>query len=158
MTRSSKIDELSQGIVELVEGEPKGKEFYIPHKAVVGETTETTKILIVYDAPARAYDNAPSLNDCLATGPPLQNKFRSVLTRNRFQPVALAGNMKQAFLQLRIREEDRDVMRFHWLSGDLETNRRKPFDSCERCSGCLHTGGPSSSCERWSSCVIAVTA
>lgn len=40
--------------------------------------------------------------------------------RNRFQHVALAGDLKQAFLQVRIREEDRDVMRFHWLK-DLDT-------------------------------------
>ena len=34
--------------------------------------------------------------------------------------MALAGDPKQAFLQVRIREEDRDVMRFHWLK-DLDT-------------------------------------
>ena len=62
----------------------------------------------------------PSLNDHLETGLPLQNKLWSVLVRNRFQPVALAGDLKQAFLQVRIREEDRDVMRFHWLK-DLDT-------------------------------------
>ena len=45
--------------------------------------------------------------------------------RNRFHPVALAGDLKQAFLQIRIREPDRDVMRFHWLkdlvSQEVET-------------------------------------
>ena len=100
--------------------EPEGKEFYIPHKAVIQETTESTKIRIVYDASARANEKAPSLNDCLETGPPLQNKLWSALVTNRFQPVALAGDLKQAFLQVRIREEDRDVMRFHWLK-DLDT-------------------------------------
>ena len=40
--------------------------------------------------------------------------------RNRFQPVALAGDLKQAFLQVRIREEDRHMMRLHWLK-DLDT-------------------------------------
>ena len=35
-------------------------------------------------------------------------------------PGALAGDLKQAFLQVRIREEDRDVMRFHWFK-DLKT-------------------------------------
>ena len=35
--------------------------------------------------------------------------------RNRFKPVALAGDLKQAFLQIRIKEEDRDAMRFHWI-------------------------------------------
>ena len=48
-------DQLAQGIVERAEGEPEGKEFYIPHKPVVRETAEKTKIRIVYDASARAY-------------------------------------------------------------------------------------------------------
>ena len=103
-------DQLSQGIVERVYSEPEGKEFYIPHKAVIRETADSTKIRIVYHASARANEKAPSLNDCLKTGPPLQNKLWSVLMRNRFQHVALAGDLKQAFLQVRIREEDRDVM------------------------------------------------
>lgn len=42
-----------------------GREFYIPHKPVVRATAESTKLLIVYDASARAFDGAPSLNDCL---------------------------------------------------------------------------------------------
>ena len=43
-------DQLSQGIVERVHSEPEGKEFYIPHKAMIRETSESTKIRIVYDA------------------------------------------------------------------------------------------------------------
>ena len=35
--------------------------------------------------------------------------------RNRFKPVVLAGDIKQAFLQERIRAEDRDAMRFHLI-------------------------------------------
>ena len=34
--------------------------------------------------------------------------------------MALTGDMKQVFLQVRIREEDRDALRFQWIS-DLET-------------------------------------
>ena len=88
-------DQLSQGIVERVHSEPEGKEFYIPHKAVIRETAESTKIRIVYNESARANEKAPSLNDCLETGTPLQNKLWSVLVRNRFQPVALAGDLKR---------------------------------------------------------------
>ena len=102
--------------------EPQGKEFYVPHKAVVRETAESTKIRIVYDAAARGNVETPSLNACLKTGPPLQNKLWSVLVRNWFQPVALARDLKQAFLQVRIREEDQEVMRFHWIK-DLDTKR-----------------------------------
>ena len=36
--------------------------------------------------------------------------------RNRLKPVALCGDLKQAFLQIRIREEDRDALRFHWIN------------------------------------------
>ena len=34
--------------------------------------------------------------------------------------MALAGDLKQAFLQIRIQEKDREVMRFHWFK-DLAT-------------------------------------
>ena len=40
--------------------------------------------------------------------------------RNRFHPVAISGDLKQAFLQVRIWEPERDVMRFHWYK-DLKT-------------------------------------
>ena len=42
-------------------------------------------------------------------------------------PVVLTGDIKQAFLQIRIREEDRDALHFHWLkrinSDDIEILR-----------------------------------
>ena len=113
-------DQLVQGIVEPAEDEAKGKEFYIPHKPVVRESAETTKMRIVYDASARASGQTPSLNECLETGPPLQNQLWDVLVRNRFHAVAIVGDLRQAFLQVCIRESDRDVLRFHWLK-DLET-------------------------------------
>ena len=105
--------------MEPVSGPPVGEEFYIPHKAVVREAAKSTKLRIVYDASARETEKSPSLNECLEAGPPLQNKLWAVLERVRFQPVALTGDMKQMFLQVRIREEDRDALRFHWIS-DLQ--------------------------------------
>ena len=96
--------------------EAKGRVFYLPHKPVVREAAESTKVRIVFDASAKANDNSPSLNDCLETGPVLQNRLWNVLVRNRFKPVALSADLKQAFLQIRIREKDRDVLRFQWVS------------------------------------------
>jgi len=78
------------------------REFYIPHKPVVRESAETTKLCVVYDAPARANSGALSLNECFNPGPPLQNQLWNVLVRARFHPVAIAGDIKQAFVQLRI--------------------------------------------------------
>ena len=120
--------QLSQGIVERADEVVKdGREFYIPHKAVLRENAESTKIRIVYDASARANASAPSLNECLEIGPPLQDQLWNVLIRNRFYPVAIAGDLKQAFLQIRVRREDRDALRFHWIkdlaSKQVETLR-----------------------------------
>ena len=87
--------QLSQGIVQRADEVVKdGKEFYIPHKAVLRENAESTKIRIVYDASARANASAPSLNECLEIGPPLQDQLWNVPIRNRFYPVAIAGDLK----------------------------------------------------------------
>ena len=108
-------DQIEAGIVERVSGPVTGRrEFYIPHKPVLQESAETTKLRVVYDASARANSGAPSLNECLNPGPPLQNQLWNVLVRAHFHPVAIAGDIKEAFLQVRIREEC-DALRFHWL-------------------------------------------
>ncbi|XP_046841821.1 uncharacterized protein LOC124435934 [Xenia sp. Carnegie-2017] len=115
-----------EGIVEAAKHEARGVEFYIPHKPVVRERAETTKVRIVYDASAKANNEAPSLNQCLNPGPPLQNNLWNILVRMRFHPVALSGDIKQAFLQVRIKEGDRDALRFHWspdATREIETLR-----------------------------------
>lgn len=87
---------------------------------------ESTKLRIVYDALARAFNSAPSLNDCLNTGPPLQNKLWSVLVRGHFNPVAMTGDLQKAFLQVRVKEIDQDAIHFHWHQDEqspLETLR-----------------------------------
>ena len=103
-----------------------GREFYIPHEAVVRENAESTKIRIVYDGSARTNASVPSLNECLEIGPPLQNQLWNVLIRNRFYPVAIAGDLKQAFLQIRVRREDRDALRSHWIK-DLASKQLETF-------------------------------
>ena len=52
-------EQLVEGIVEPAEEQFVGREFYIPHKPVIRESAESTKLRIVYDASARAYDKAP---------------------------------------------------------------------------------------------------
>ena len=95
---------------------------YIPHKAVIREAAESTKLRVVFDASARQDEKSPSLNDCLETGPSLQNLLWSIIVRNRLKSIALAGDLKKAFLQVRIREEDCDTLRFHWIK-DLQEEK-----------------------------------
>jgi hypothetical protein len=70
---------LEDGVVERVTESAQGKEFYLPHKPVVRESAESTKVRIVFDASARENESSPSLNECLETGPPLQNLLWNVL-------------------------------------------------------------------------------
>jgi len=106
--------QLEDGIIEKVTTDQNTtNEYYIPHKPVIRPNAESTKLRVVYDASAS--NNGVSLNSCLEPGPQMQNLLWSVLIRNRTHPIALCGDMKQAFLQIRIKEEDRDSLRFHWI-------------------------------------------
>jgi hypothetical protein len=122
-----KIEEQkAEGVVEPANSRVKGVEFYIPHKPIVKENAETTKLRIVYDASGKAHADDVSLNDCLNPGPVLQNKMWNVLVRSRAHPVVVNEDLKKAFLQVRVKEEDRDALRFHWQPGEnseLETLR-----------------------------------
>ena len=74
----------------------------------------------MYDASSQLSENHPSLNDCLETGPPLQNKMYDIMVKNCIYPIANTGDLKQVFLQIRIAGNNRDVLHFHWIS-DLKT-------------------------------------
>ena len=62
---------------------------------MVRKTVETTKMTIVYDVSARAIPDSPSLNDCLNSGPALQNRLCDILTQQRGYPVVLTGDIKK---------------------------------------------------------------
>ena len=49
-------------------------------------------------------------------GTPLQNQLWKVLVRGRFNAVVIAGDIQKAFPQVRIHAEDRDELRFHWIT------------------------------------------
>ena len=53
----------------------QGIKSYLPHRPVVCENVESTKVGIVYDRSAKASSSIISLNNCLETEPPLQNKI-----------------------------------------------------------------------------------
>ena len=119
-------EQLRQGIIEAAPKECTEKEFYIPHKEIIKKSAETTKLRIVYDASAKETNSQPSLNDCLNPGPFLQNQLWNILIRARFSPILLSGDLEKAFLQIIIKELERDALRFHWKapgSGNIDIYR-----------------------------------
>ena len=113
-------EQIEMNIVERAPEKVSGKEFYIPHKPVVREIAATTKMRVVYDASAHPTPDSVSLNKCLNPGPPLQNKLWDVLVRQRAFPVAVNADLRRAFLQIRVKEADRDAPRFHCRSSAEE--------------------------------------
>ena len=94
----------------------------MPHKAVTRQSAETTKVWIVYDDSAKPNSKSASLNDCLEAGPSLQNLLCDILVRTRLRPVLLCGDIEKAFLQIQIRKNDRNTLRFHWIQNRDLTN------------------------------------
>ena len=69
---------------------------------------------VVYDASAKS-ESGYSLNTCLEKGPSPQKKLRDILIRTIFRPVILCADIEKAFLQIRIKEKERESLKFHWL-------------------------------------------
>ena len=94
---------------------------------------------MVFDASAKPHYLASSINNCMHRGPPLQPLLWDVLVRARMSPNLLLGDIEKAFLQIGIKEEDRDAFRFLFtLKGKEERFR---FTSTLRSrSKPLHTG------------------
>ena len=107
------------GIVEEVpadevEGSRQHPCFYLPHRPVVKESSSTTRVRPVFDASATG-PNGVSLNDCLEVGPSLIPSLVDVLLRFRRWRVAVTADISKVFLQIGLREADKDVHRFLWI-------------------------------------------
>ena len=109
-------DQLRNSMIEKVlENQSENpKEFFLPHRPVIRQNAESTKLRVVYDASAKS-EPGYSLNDCLEKGPSLQNKLWDILIRTRFRSVVLCAGIEKAFLQICIKEKEREPLKFHWV-------------------------------------------
>lgn len=106
-------EQLEEGIVEVAPKTPTVDcTFYMPHKPVVRQSASTTKVRMVFDASAKPHLLANSINECMCTGPPLQPLLWDILIRARMSTHLVLAAIQKAFLQIGVREEDRDVFRF----------------------------------------------
>ena len=108
-------NQLKEGIVEKLDKSiPLNlPESYLPYKPVARENAASTKVHVVYDASTRADNRSKSLNEYLEPDPNFQNQIWKILAQTRFDPLAICGDLKQAFMQIRIQETCRDALRFH---------------------------------------------
>uniref|UniRef100_A0A1I7VQ92 Reverse transcriptase domain-containing protein n=1 Tax=Loa loa TaxID=7209 RepID=A0A1I7VQ92_LOALO len=87
---------------------------YLPHQAVITPQKSTTKLRVVFDASAKT-NEGPSLNECLYRGPAMMPSLVGILLRARQGRYLVIVDVEKAFLQVSLKQEDRDVTRFLWL-------------------------------------------
>lgn len=85
---------------------PNDDGFYMPHHAVIKESSDTTKVRIVFDASAKT-SNGLSLNDLLMVGPTIQDTLFSHLIRFRTYKVVLTADVEKMYRQVRLHDDDR---------------------------------------------------
>ncbi|GBN96748.1 hypothetical protein AVEN_12200-1 [Araneus ventricosus] len=107
----------SLGIIENdpVESSSRHHEHYLPHRPVVKQHG-TTKVRPDFDASARQV-GSPSLNQCLESGPNLLELTPSLLLRFREHKYNIVADIQKAFLQISVRPEDRNFLKFFWWNG-----------------------------------------
>ncbi|GFU77891.1 uncharacterized protein TNCV_1138991 [Trichonephila clavipes] len=82
----------------------------------------SSQLRIVYDASSHNA-NSLSLNSCLHIGPNLYPEIFDILLRFRLNAVAFTADMKQAFLQILLNEEDRVVTKLLFSNNPYDESR-----------------------------------
>ncbi|CAG7815451.1 unnamed protein product, partial [Allacma fusca] len=100
---------------EIVADSPKL--WYLPHFAVVNPN-KPDKMRLVFDAAAKSC--GISLNDALMAGPDFLTALPGHLFNFRHYAVAVTGDIKEMFPQIKICEEDQAAQRFLWRGMDRD--------------------------------------
>ncbi|XP_025763461.1 uncharacterized protein LOC112847046 isoform X2 [Oreochromis niloticus] len=97
-------------------GRDNGKVWYLPHHGVYHPKKH--KLRVVFDCGA-SYKGT-TLNDQLLQGPNLTSTLLGVIIRFRQEEVAIMADVEAMFHQVKVPDEDSDLLRFlWWTSGDI---------------------------------------
>ncbi|XP_014217295.1 uncharacterized protein LOC106645853 [Copidosoma floridanum] len=111
---------IAQGYAREVDNETTtSRVWYLPHFGVVN-AAKPGKIRIVFDAAAAT--KGVSLNDQLDAGPDLLQSLPGVLLRFRQYAVACKSDIRDMFMRVYIRPEDRSALRFLWRGASRDKN------------------------------------
>ena len=106
----------------------------MPYQTAIREDHTTSKLRIVHDSSSKL--KGLSLNDCLEAGEIKYTDLFGTLIRFRLHNIAAVADIKRAFLNIGIREGDRNTLRFLWKEDPFDiTSKLKVLGFIRVCFG-----------------------
>ena len=102
------------GYIEPAKVDYDGPMAYLPHRPVVREQAESTKVRPVFDGSVHRKGRL-SFNANLEVGPNLNPDIMGILMLFRRYPIAWTADIQKAFLQIRIAGPHKQIVRFIWV-------------------------------------------
>jgi len=87
--------------------------FYMPHHAVLKETSSTTKLTVVFNGSEKT-SNGVSLNDILMIGPQVQDDSFDIAQRFRLHRIVMSADVLKMHQQVWVQPDDRCLQRILW--------------------------------------------
>ncbi|XP_034179509.2 uncharacterized protein LOC117603975 [Osmia lignaria lignaria] len=93
--------------------------YYLPHHAVIKESSATTKVRVVFDGSAKT-STSISLNDALMQGPTIQDDLISIIIRFRTHQFVLTADIEKMFRQIQVHPDDAKFQKILWRENKTE--------------------------------------
>lgn len=87
--------------------------FYLPHHAVLKESSTSTKLRVVFDASANSTSGV-SLNNALLVGPTIQDDLYQIILRFRMHRYVITADIEKMYRQVLVHTDDIDYQRIVW--------------------------------------------
>lgn len=87
--------------------------YYIPHHAIIKESSTTTKIRVVFDASAKT-SSGKSLNDILVPGPALQTDLLKIIINWRIFRYVFTSDIEKMYRKIDMTPKDTHYQRILW--------------------------------------------
>lgn len=113
-------DYIKLGHMSVMQNAESMKVNYLPHHAVIKETSTSTKLRVVFDA-SHPTTSGKSLNDCLMVGPTIQSELFDIFVRFRQHQYVLTGDIVKMYRQIMVKPEHRLHQCILWRTNPNET-------------------------------------
>ncbi|XP_072386044.1 uncharacterized protein [Diabrotica undecimpunctata] len=87
--------------------------YYMPHHAVVRETSKTTRVRVVFDASMKS-ESGLSFYEVQCVGPTLQDDLFSIVLRFRNYQFVMTAEISKIYRMIYVSPEQRQLQRIFW--------------------------------------------